>query len=98
VGVLVPVAVGVAVRVGVTVAVGVRLVVAVDVAVWVAVMVEVLVAVGVGEGEAPVLKAITLAEYAGKLYEKFVDSPVIGLVAMSAEPTPDSAALSCGMP
>lgn len=29
---------------------------------------------------------------------KFVDRPVTGVVAMSAEPVPVSAALSCGMP
>ena len=84
----------VAVAVAVPVAVGTT----VPVAVAVAVGVDVLVAVGVGEGAPPVPKAITLAEYAGKLYEKLVDKPDTGLVATSAEPTPVSAALSCGMP
>jgi hypothetical protein len=32
------------------------------------------------------------------LNAKFVDRPVTGVVAMSAEPVPVSAALSCGMP
>ena len=98
VDVLVAVAVAVPVAVAVLVAVGVLVEVRVVVAVAVPVGVAVLEAVGVGEDDPAAPNAITLAEYAGKLYEQFVDSPAIGLVAMSAEPTPVSAALSCGMP
>jgi hypothetical protein len=100
VAVAVLVAVAVAVREAVAVAVAVLVVVAVGVLVAevVAVAVAVLVAVGVGEADDAPPKAITLAEYAGKLKVKFVDRPVTGVVAMSAEPVPVSAALSCGMP
>jgi hypothetical protein len=100
VGVGVLVAVAVAVREAVAVAVAVLVVVAVGVLVAeaVAVAVVVLVAVGVGEADDAPPNATTLAEYAGKLKVKVVDRPVTGVVAISAEPVPVSAALSCGMP